>query len=181
MEQEKETTGNFAEFRAILLQDYFAAKENWEKFGDVTKDNVKENFRVYDRMMELETEIHRLDCAHVEMQLGNVIPPLIVKLWNEVLSHSRAWKEQEMVKMEDLRKKGVSYQERLKLVNVGRLERFMRFDNGKDVTLADIEIVPVSGWLEPITGYDRLKELGITEYTKRNLHKMFKTKPQKSH
>ena len=176
MEQEKETTGSFADFRQTLLEDYFAAKEKWEKFGEITKANVKDNFRLYDKMMELEEEIHRLECAQVRKQLGKAIPPLILKLWNETLAHSRAWKEQELAKLEDLRKKGVSYQERAKIINTGRLERLMRFDNGKDVTFADIDIVPVEGWLVPITGYDSLKELGVTEFTRKNLHMMFKIK-----
>lgn len=164
MEQETRTIGNFADFRASLIEDYKKAKQQW-----IDQNNDPRE------MDEIEAEIHLLECRHVEKQLGKVLLPLGVKIYNGILTSQRAWKEAELARLEVLRKEGMSYSERMQKINPERLQRVLAVDKG-DITLNDIELKPIEQWLEPITGYDRLKEVGVTEFVTRNFSFMFNIK-----
>lgn len=180
MEQEKTKTGSFVDFRAGMVEDYYLAKQRWIDATEATGDNssietLKANMALYDEFEALEAEIHEYECIHVEKQLSGALLPLGVKVYNEMLAHGRAWKEAELARLEEMRKQGISYKERMEKINVRRLKTVLVVDKG-DITINDIEMIPVAQWLEPIVGYDRLKKLGVTEFVKRNFNFMFNIK-----
>ena len=184
MEQEKETTGSFTAFRDSMVADYEEAKKRWVEYSDETEkfpegaekmQRIRENIRLYDIADAIEKEIHVLECSHVDRQLSKVLPAMGVKHWNSILQSSRAWKEAELARLEDLRKQGVSYKERMNQINAARLKRILAVDKG-DITLHDIELRPVEGWLWPIKGYNKLKEVGVTKFVESNFSFMFNVK-----
>lgn len=185
MEKHQETTGNpFAAMRDDMIAEYEKARNEWIEFTsqiDSRTDGpekivmVKEGLKLMDKMDEIEAEIHTLECEQVEHQLGKTLLQLGVACYNTMLANQRAWKEAELARLDDLRKKGVAYQERMKQINGERIKSILAVDKG-DISLKDIELKPITQWLEPITGYNKLKELGVTEFVRRNFSFIYNVK-----
>lgn len=184
MELHQETTGSFASFRDSLIEDYRAAKQAWLDYSTETEKVTDEKERakriinslmLMDKMDEIEAELHELECEQVQHKLGNHLISLGVECYNTILANQRAWKTAELARLDDLRKNGVSYHERMKLINAERIKTILAVDKG-DITTKDIELKPIKDWLDPIKGYDKLKELGVTEFVRRNFSFIYNVK-----
>lgn len=180
MTQENQATGNFGDFRPALVESYHLARQRWvdaTEFldGSASIDTMKSTSALYDEFEALGDELHALDCQHVEKQLKEALIPLGVKIYNDILAKSRVWKETELARLDEMRKDGVPFKERMDKINARRLQSILLVDKG-DITARDIELRPAAAWLAPLVGYDRLKEQGVTDYVTRNFSLMFNIK-----
>lgn len=162
-------TGSFADFRADLLAELEEMKQKSLEIDNPTAQVV---LTYLDELERLEAEIHQIECQQVDKQLGQILPQMICKIYNQGVAERTAWKAQELTRLEEMRKNGVSYHERMKTVNSARLERIIANDTG-EITVNQVKMLPTAEWLYPISGYDRLKELGVTEFVNRNYFLMF--------
>lgn len=173
-----EIIGNFTEFRNSLIEDYKIAKQNWLDYSnqitesDDKDEKVRESLRLIGKMEVISDDIFELEAKQIENQLGKVLVSIGLNYWNTTLQNARAWKEAEIALLDDLRKKGVSYQERIKKINPERIQNVLAVDKG-DLTLQDIELKSFESWLEPIYTYDKLKKLGVTKFVEENFSFMF--------
>lgn len=163
--------GSFTEQRERLIAEYRNVYSLWQSAVDSGDTG---QIGLYDSWVDIEQKIHVLECEHIEKTIGKVIKKVVFEILQDINEAQTLWKEQELLKLSDLRKKGVSYQEREKLVNMGRLERLARCLKTAPKSMSGFELNPVCYWLPPIVGYDRLKLLGITEFARRNLFLMIK-------
>lgn len=164
------TIGSFVDFRAGFIQERDQLHQEWMK----CEGDIKERLKFYDKYEEKCAEIKELEAEQIAKQLGDVLAPLIHLQLESEKKRAIEKLEELFTEYEELRKKGVSFAERAKLIDQTRVDNLSVI--AKQVIPNKIEVLHPREWLEFGGGYDRLKELGITQFVKLNFKFMYDNK-----
>jgi len=175
-------TGDFQDFRAMLKEQFQSVYDDWsakmEKIDGMTTKEKRAVFALFDEWDALEQQIHQLECEQVNSKLGAVIPPLVCNALNDVRKYARNKVDKMYADFEELRKEGMSFKEAFDELGMEKIERmgYEKWLAEPPHTIENTVIRPAQYWLSPGNGYDKLKEMGIKEFVKRNSMFMYDNK-----
>ena len=167
-------TSDFYDFRSAMKEEYQEVYDKWSSLMETMESNTdeqkRESIKLLDEWMEMEINIHQMECDYVNAKLGAVIPQMVCKLRNELKADARERANKKYLEFERLRKDGVSFKEAYEQAGMKKVDRegYADWLNEPVHTLENTNVLSAENWLDEGTGYDKLKEIGITEFVNRN-------------